>query len=160
MKQSIANKQRTQRGLTLVELITTVAIASLLLGLGAPAFKQLLAAQRMRAASYGLMSDLVLARSEAVKRGAQVQLAPAAAGWASGWAVQAVGGAEPLARRNSLGGVVVTTAPASVTFDLNGRIAGTDATVRIGLSDGGTRRRCISLDPSGRPRSSTLECPL
>ena len=146
-----------QQGLTLVELVTTVAVLAVLLGLAAPAFQQLVAAQRMRAASYDLVSDLVLARSEALKRSASVQLLPADSGWAGGWRVQASGGSEPLAQSDGLGTVVVTTAPGSVTFDLNGRVAA-DGVVRIGLSDG-QRKRCISLDPSGRPKSASAECP-
>ena len=146
-----------QQGLTLVELLATIAVLALLLGLAAPAFQQLVAAQRMRAASYDLVSDLVLARSEALKRSASVQLLPADSGWAGGWRVQASGGSEPLAQSEGLGTVVVTTAPGSVTFDLNGRVA-SDGVVRIGLSDG-QRKRCISLDPSGRPKSASAECP-
>jgi type IV fimbrial biogenesis protein FimT len=68
---------------------------------------------------------------------------------------------QPISERNRVGGgVQVTSAPASVSFDLNGRvISGDGAVVRFALTDGNQRRRCISLDPSGRPRSTTTECP-
>jgi len=150
---------RLQRGFTLVELLTTVTVAAILLGVGVPAFQQLIAAQRMRSASYDLVSDLVLARSEALKRGMQVRMAPVTGGWGAGWVVQPVGGSEPLASHDTLGRVQVLGAPASITFDLQGRVTGATTTVRIGLSDGSTRQRCISLDPSGRPRAVSTECP-
>lgn len=148
-----------QRGVTLIELMTTLTVAAVLLAVGVPSFQQLVQAQRMRTASYDLISDLVLARSEALKRSVAVQVLPAAGGWDGGWTVQAAGGTEPLAQHNGLGGVLVTTAPANVTFDLNGRVSFPTATARIELSDGKSRARCISLDPAGRPKSMAQECP-
>ena len=144
-----------QRGLTIIEFIVTLMVAAVLLGVGVPGFQKLVAAQRLRAASYNLISDLVLARSEALKRRANVQLVPSASGWAGGWSVQSGGGT--LAQR-AQPGIEVTSAPALITFDLNGRVVTTDAVVRIGLS-AVTGKRCISLDPSGRPKSASMECP-
>lgn len=151
---------RLQKGFTLVELTTAASVLAVLMSMAAPGFQQLVTSQRLRSASFDLVSDLVLARSEALKRGATVRVVPNGDSWASGWTVQVTGGTEPLAQRNGLGnGVAVTTAPPSVTFDVNGRVANVDSTVRIGLA-GADRKRCISLDPSGRPKSSTTECPL
>ena len=56
-------------------------------------------------------------------------------------------------------GVLFTTAPGTVTFDLNGRLGTITTPVRFELSDGASRNRCISLDPSGRPKSSLAACP-
>lgn len=150
---------RASRGLTLIELMVTIAVATILLAAAAPSFQKLVAAQRMRAASYELLSHLVLARSEALKRSAPVEVRPLTGGWRAGWQVIATGVAEPLARHDGIGDVQVTTAPASVVFDLNGRVADAVDTVRIGLSDGATRARCISLDPMGRPRATAKVCP-
>ena len=146
-----------QRGLSLVEIVVTLSIAALLVGVGAPALQKVVAVQRMRGASFDLVSDLSLARSEALKRGTRVQLLPQGAGWGEGWKVVATGVTEPLAERPAPG-VTVTTAPAGVTFDVSGRVLDTDDTVRFGLADG-QRARCISLDPAGRPRTSETECP-
>jgi type IV fimbrial biogenesis protein FimT len=143
------------RGFTLIEFIITVSLAALLLGLGIPGFHKLIVAQRLRAASFNLVSDLVLARSEALKRRTTVQLLPSATGWAGGWSVQS--GTSTLARRDQPG-VDVTTAPAQITFDTDGRVLTSDAVVRIGFS-ALTGKRCISLDPSGRPKSAAMECP-
>ena len=144
-----------QRGLTVIEFIVTLLVAGILLGVGVPGFQKLVAAQRLRAASYNLVSDLVLARSEALKRRASVQLVPSASGWGGGWTVQSGGGT--LAQRDRPG-IEVTSAPAQITFDLNGRVVTSDPVVRIGLS-ATTGKRCISLDPSGRPKSASMECP-
>jgi type IV fimbrial biogenesis protein FimT len=63
-----------QRGLTLIELLTTLALAAILLTLGVPAFNELMARHRVTTAANGLLADLQLARSEALKRGSRVAL--------------------------------------------------------------------------------------
>ena len=144
--------------MTLLELMVTLTVATVLLSVAVPSFRQFVASQRMRTASYELVSHLLLARSEAVKRSAPVELRPSASGWGGGWMVVAAGVAEPLARHGGLPGVVVTEAPDNVVFDFNGRVANADAVVRIGLADGVSGGRCISLDPAGRPRANAREC--
>ncbi|MBL0422828.1 GspH/FimT family protein [Ramlibacter sp. AW1] len=145
------------QGFTLIELLTVVALLALLAALAAPAMQRLLAAQRLRSVSYDLVSDLTLARSEALKRGAQVRIAPPAANaWSQGWSITLVSDGTAFGQRKSLEGVTVTKAPANLTFDIDGRTA---AATSFGFSDGHGRYRCITLDPSGRPKSSTTACP-
>ena len=144
------------RGFTLIELMVTLVVLALLLGVAVPGLQTLVAAQRMRAVSYDLVTHLMLARSEALKRGTEVQVVPAAGGWERGWSVRA--GATQLAHHDAPSGLDVTTAPGPITFDLHGRVVTADPQVRIGFTDG-TRSRCISLDPAGRPKTLQEECP-
>lgn len=145
-------------GFTLLEMVVVMAVAALLLGLAAPAMDSLVARQRLRSASYDLVSDLTLARSESLKRASQVRLAPIAEGdWRSGWRLTDSSGAL-LAQRNPLGGAVqVSPAPAEVTFNARGMVNASDP-VRFGMSDSHGTLRCIALDPSGRPRSTSVAC--
>jgi type IV fimbrial biogenesis protein FimT len=152
---SIPSSPRRRAGFTLLELLTVMVVAGVLLAVAVPSMRKMVLAGRMRAASTDLISDLVLARSEALKRAAQVQVQPSTSGWSGGWTVQTASGAQQLAQRNQLG-VAVTTAPDSITFDIDGRVVAS-APVHIGLSDG-TSQRCISLDPSGRPKSASVDC--
>lgn len=90
---------RPAAGLTLVEVMVTVAILALLLGLAAPSFKPLLERWRVQQAVGAMTSTMQLARSEAVKRGGNVviqknadntdgcTLAATAADWGCGWIV-------------------------------------------------------------------------
>lgn len=147
-----------QAGLTILELMVVVSVTALILGLAAPALDSLLARQRLRTASYDLVTDLTLARSESLKRAADVQLLPATGSdWRTGWRLT-TGNGELLAQRSPLGGSVqVLTAPASVRFDARGYVDAS-APVKFGLADGRGQLRCILLDPSGRPRSQSAAC--
>ncbi|MBC7435908.1 MAG: GspH/FimT family pseudopilin [Bdellovibrionales bacterium] len=152
--------QRFHSGFTLIELMITVAILAITMSIAAPGFRELLTAQRMRSVAYDMTSSLVLARSEAVKRGLNVNIEPNASGWQAGWTVRVPSTADIVTSRNAAGnGVVFTTSPGTVTFDLNGRLSSASTVVRFEITDGATRSRCISLDPSGRPKSVVTACP-
>ncbi len=145
------------RGFTLLELMVVISLSALVLGLAAPALDRLVAAQRLRTTSFNLVADLTLARSESLKRAAPVQLVPASSGWPDGWSVRVVPDGPELGRRQPLGPVRVTQAPASIVFNDRGFLDADDP-VRIGLADGHGGGRCIVLDPSGRPRALPAAC--
>jgi len=90
--------RRTPRrsfGFTLVELLLAIAVATILLSVGAPSFTALLNSTRLTDASNALLSSMHLARSEAVKRNSRVTLCKSAdgsscakaGGWEQGWIV-------------------------------------------------------------------------
>lgn len=59
-------------GFTLIELVVTVAVLAILLGVAVPAFQDTLAKRRLVGAAEQLYADLQYARSEAIKRNASV----------------------------------------------------------------------------------------
>ena len=63
-----------QGGFTLVELMFTIVILAVLLGVGIPNFRDFLRNARMTAAANDLLADYNFARSEAVKRRVDVTL--------------------------------------------------------------------------------------
>ena len=144
----------------MVELLTVMSILVIILGVMAPSFGEFMAAQQAKGLSYDLTGDLMLARNEALKRNASVTISPAVAGWAQGWSVVSVSGGVPesLSTRNPAAqSVTITGAPATITFDFNGRVSSPAASVRITISSQSSSR-CVQLDPSGRARAVHGAC--
>lgn len=143
----------------MIELMVTVAVLALLAGLAAPGMQKLVAAQRLRSASYDLVADFTLARSEALKRAATVSVTPTASDWRNGWTVTTATGTATLvlSQRNAIGSGLTATCPsATASFDASGRFS--SATLKFGFQDDFGRARCITLDPTGRPKSATSAC--
>lgn len=61
-----------QSGITLVETLTTLAVLSILLGIGMPGYGFLANSVRLTGLTNDLVSSLNMARSEAIKRGIRV----------------------------------------------------------------------------------------
>jgi len=72
-------------GLTLLDLLITVAVLAVLLHLAAPAFSNLIAEQRRLAFANELASGLRAARLEAVQRNRTVIVHPLGGDWTQGW---------------------------------------------------------------------------
>lgn len=69
-----ASRSRRRRGLTLVELLIVVVVLAVLATLAAPSFRDMILMQRLRGTHAQLVTDLQLARSEAVSRGLPVRV--------------------------------------------------------------------------------------
>lgn len=86
---------RSVRGITLVESIFTIAIASALCAVSLPALGRLLQGGQSRSAHNALVAALNLARSAAASRQADISICPSADGatcdnaiwWQNGWIV-------------------------------------------------------------------------
>jgi type IV fimbrial biogenesis protein FimT len=149
-----------QRGFTLIELLVIMTVLAVMLGLGVPSFRNFIASQRVKSAAYELSTSMLLARSEAIKRNTSVTITPVTSGdWTSGWNVTytAGGATSALQNQNSLSGVDVTGAPATITFGPTGRATATS--VSYWQFAGATTTRCIRLDTAGVASTSSTTCP-
>jgi type IV fimbrial biogenesis protein FimT len=148
-----------QRGFTLVEAITVMAIMAILAGVSTSSFVWLNQSTQIRGAAFDLVSDLDFARSEAVKRNDDVIVAPVGGQWVNGWTVTA--GATVLRTRAALGAQVdFAAAPGALTFDGAGRASlATVGNFRICPPSGGAMAgRTIRIDASGLSRSTKSAC--
>lgn len=149
-----------QHGFTLIELLITITVVGVLAAIALPSFGSFVAQQRIKTASFDMMSMLTLARSEAIKRNTNVDVTPTGSNWQNGWAVTV--GATILSNQAALGGLTVTCLPANcpaITYNSSGRITGvTSQSIQIS-STATTDVRCISTDLSGRPNSKKAACP-
>lgn len=142
------------RGFTLVELMVTIAVLAILAGIGYPSFQELLASQRVRAASSSLYDSLLAARSEALMRNANATFV--VTDLAAGWSVQ-VGGAEVHAQ-SALPGLSFNPSSPAIAYGPTGRLtAGANTAITVSAS-GTSAQRCIRLDTTGRPRLSEGAC--
>ena len=147
-------KPASERGFTLIEIMVTISILAVLAGLSLPMFGSLVASNRTRAASYSLVSALALARSEAVKRNAQVSVLPSDTGWQDGWRVEAAGSA--LSANGPVIGLVMTGPVAGVSYEPNGRLS-SPGVVRFVVSATSGYTRCIVIDLGGRASLNPVE---
>jgi type IV fimbrial biogenesis protein FimT len=153
--------RRSSAGFTMVELLVTIAIATILTTIAVPSFSGLIASQRAKTAASELFASLLQARSDAIALNANVTVSPLAGGWKGGW--QILGPAPTaLESHGAVAGVTITASPAGsiVTYRPSGRVVtGTTATTSFlitTISGSTTNNQCISLNLSGRPSQQAV----
>ncbi len=178
-----AQRSREQ-GFTLIELMVTIAIAVILTGLAAAPMSKMFASNRVQTEASSFVSDLMLARAEAVKRGQGVSLCASSNGttclgtntWNSGWIIYpdatqcnpaptpSTTIATPIRVRKSFKGsdTLVAKAPATnacVSFNREGFASnlGTATLVfTLHTSDNATQAtRCVAIGLGGRVSTLT-----
>src|SRR5688572_14634071 len=68
-------------GFTVPELLTSLAVVAIVAGLSVPAFTRLMLDTRVKTAAFDVYSTMVYARSEAIKRNANVEIIPTGGNW-------------------------------------------------------------------------------
>jgi type IV fimbrial biogenesis protein FimT len=143
---------RCLRGLTLVELMITVAILSVALSLAAPSVSQQVANHRLQRASDGIVTGLSYARSEAVRRNANVAFTLSPDG--TGWTVALVSPLTTLQQRANGEAAGISATPGSgsrvVVFTPTGFVSSTGSYLnQVNLSSAVARTDARQIDIFG-----------
>ena len=162
----MSHSGRRPDGFTMIELITVVAVIAILGSLAAPSFITLISTQRLRNASFDLVSDLLLARSEALNQQVNVVITPTTVSsgeWTAGWTITSPSGTvtSRLGTPPSIRFVPVDSsdaAVASLTFGgtNGGRLTASATPVRFTVKSAdlpANKWSCITLDATGRARA-------
>lgn len=143
-----------EAGFTLMELIIAIILVSILAGLAAPAYSSLIASQRAKSIATDLFSSLLIARSEAVSKNANVTLSPKSGDWLNGWQVKAADNTV-LDDQGAITGATIALTPdgtTSVIYSASGRLKTLEPTFVITTTYGSsTVNQCVSVSLSGRP---------
>lgn len=85
--QVMLKKPREQSGFTLLELMITLTIAGILIGIAIPSFISTISGNRLTTYTNELVTAINLARNESIKRGEIVVVRKMGTNWDDGWRV-------------------------------------------------------------------------
>lgn len=133
-----------------------IVMLAVLVTLAAPSMRDMLIATQVRGAASDIYESVILARSEAIKRSASVDVVPTGGDWATGWSVKA--GATVISTRDAAPNVTITpNTSGNVTYKLDGRVstAVRSLTVSTTAASHPVAARCVVIDASGRASVKT-----
>ncbi len=172
---------RHDHGFTLIELMITLIVMGVVIFIAVPNFADLIRNNRLTTSSNELVIAMQIARSEAVKRSADVTVCARASDgsqtcsnnagtWPDGWLVWqdanddgSVDDGEVVRSWSPLSDdLTVNAGNAAITFDSQGFSTGTGTSNYTLQPDGcpsGEDRMTVSVGPTGRPDSTRSSCP-
>ena len=153
---------RRVKGFTLIELMVTLAVAGVLLGIVVSGFSSFLRSGTADVEAASLINSFNYARSEAVRRKSNISVKPAAGGWKTGWNV--LDSANTVLQTYSGISSSAAIAPSSaqtITFTPRGTLVDGSTAVTFAYSWSGQCKldRNISISPMGRVTSERKTCP-
>lgn len=158
---------RAAKGFTLIELMVTLAVLAIILGIAIPSFSSMIRDNRIGSLSLELQGAIQLARSEAVKRRVNVIICRRnAAGnncengtdWASGWLVRQAGG-DIIKVWDAASAITLTGPNAGVTFRPNGMTTASGNFTVTAAGCTGTQTRTIAVSATGTTQLTKTGCP-
>ncbi len=162
-----------QKGLTLIELVITIAVFIIVVSTAGPAMQNILRDNRMVAQVNGLLGDLNFARSEAIKRGTVVTICqstdatsatPSCSNnkdeWHNGWIVQDAAGNLLRVHGPLRGGTTLNYSRGSLSYKGDGTATGlANGTFNFcGSAGAGSTGRSLVVGPTGRVRKENITC--
>jgi type IV fimbrial biogenesis protein FimT len=164
-----------QHGLTLPELVITLAVMSILIASGTGPLRHFIQENRMAAVINQFVTALQLARSEAVKHGSRVVLCPSSDGhncgdsreWVNGWILFASNDREHDVNERLLqagsplsSGIRMSSSNhrKRIVYQPDGTSPGTNSSFSFCDGHKRVKPRIICLSNTGRPRLTWTRC--
>jgi len=166
-------KKPSNQGFSIIELMVTLTVAAILLGVAIPSFTNVMDSNRAAVSSNELLTALAITRNEAVKRGRATSICPAnpamtacanSTNWATGWiafvddgaTVGTIDGGETVVQTWPPARLTVTNTVNFVRYIRDGSRDGTTEP-RITLSKSSTHR-CVIVSKPGRANLTKVVC--
>jgi type IV fimbrial biogenesis protein FimT len=123
-----------------------------------PSMSSLIATQRIKATAADLYVAVSKARSEALKRNANITLSPKTANtWQAGWKILDPSGTTTIEDHAAINGATIV-GPADLTYRVSGRITAAASPTFDITASGTSVHWCVTIDPSGRPIQKSTAC--
>ncbi len=147
--------RKYQSGLTLIELMVTIAVMVIIMTIGIPGFNSVIEQNRATVAVNDLLGSLQLARSEAVRLNQPVSVVTSN-GW-SGWKVEYTdqNNIDIVLRERSGVNATISSSLNSLEFMPTGRLAQGTATFTVTVSNA---VRCVSVAITGSSQAKQGGC--
>ncbi|WP_417446184.1 GspH/FimT family pseudopilin [Kangiella sp.] len=156
--------QPKNTGLTLIELMVTIAVLGIVSAIAAPSFSNLISSNRLTGLANELNASFTSARAEAIKMKTDVTVAPIGGSWAGGWIVTYVdsGATVELLKQDPINKAVTLgtgSSTGSAVFNASGYSVGNhlgaNGVVFCGADKNG---RKVDVLPSGTTVVERVEC--
>lgn len=170
----VSGNTASMRGVTLVELMMTLAVLAIVAGIAVPAFASVVRSNRVTSYFNLLVGTLQMARTEAVRGRATVLVCPGdpargcsgSLSWHDGWIVvlrpgphgQPDAGSRIVSMQQALpGGIRIESSRGRqhVQYRPDGSARGSNLSLRFCLADQATAERALVVNNAGRPRKVT-----
>lgn len=159
---------RRANGFTLLEVMMVIAIAGIVMSVAVPGIKSLLNSQKMKSATFDLVTTAMLARSEAIKwsgaSSSSISIVAPSNSFSNGWCIVFTS-TTTCSMSSPDDGVMQIIKPtrgvtytyqgtaAPIVFNRTGRLAGGVAiTLLVVDDDNYATPRCVTFDTSGNAR--------
>jgi type IV fimbrial biogenesis protein FimT len=165
----VKTSQQVAQGFSLPELMVVIAIMAIVMGYAVPGLRDLMATERVKSASFDLITAAMYARSEAGKRGNSISIKAASSNnLETGWCVifgtaadcdLTTPAAETMRVQQGYSTVSFTwkTSAGPISFGQTGRLS-TQVQLEIADISNTNLKRCVIIDVTGVPSSRSGAC--
>ncbi len=149
-----------QRGFTLVEMMMTIAVFVVLTIIAVPYLGTFIQSQRVKNAAMDISSSVMFARSEAIKRNAQIDIVANAGGWAAGWQVQSAGTSLRSYDAYSDLSVAAKHGSTELSFGGDGRMVTNAESFQVQPTEANSKQAplCVAVGTSGHVTTTGGQC--